>query len=119
MSGMYGVPQDLDLSAVVGEFTTQVHVGQYDLQFTFGSVNFAVQSQASVLNGEQVVAHWSEGLWPEAGFFDVMNAAAVRWTIGPDQIVLDLENGLSLRFVDDSEQYETMQIRIGDDLWVI
>ncbi|BAN02825.1 hypothetical protein YM304_25110 [Ilumatobacter coccineus YM16-304] len=119
MPGMYGVPQDLDLSAVAGEFTTQVRVGQYDLQFTFGSVNFAVQSQVSVLDGERVVARWSEGVWPEAGFFDVMNAAVVGWTIGPDRIDLDLENGLSLRFVDDSEQYETMQIRIGDDLWVI
>jgi hypothetical protein len=119
MPGMYGVPQDLDLSAVVGEFTTQIHVGQYDLQFTFGSVNFAVQSQASVLDGERVVAHWSEGVWPEAGFFDVMNTAVSGWTIGRDRIVLDLENGLSLRFVDDSEQYETMQIRIGNDIWVI
>ena len=119
MPSMYGVPQDLDLSAVVGEFTTQVCVGQYDLQFTFGSVNFVVESQASVLKGERVVAHWSEGVWPEAGFFDVMNAAVLGWRIGPDQIVLDLENGLSLRFVDNSEQYETMQIRIGDDLWVI
>ncbi len=119
MPSMYGVPQDLDLSAVMGESTTQVRVGQYDLQFTFGSVNFAVQSQANVLKGEQVVAHWNEGVWPEAGFFDVMNAAVVGWTIGPDQIVLDLENGISLRFVDDSEQYESMQIKVGDDLWVI
>ncbi|HAP77348.1 MAG TPA: hypothetical protein DCR14_14855 [Acidimicrobiaceae bacterium] len=61
---MYGVPHDLDLSAVVGEFTTQVRVGQYDLQFTFGSVNFAVESQASVLRGNHVVAHWSAGVWP-------------------------------------------------------
>jgi hypothetical protein len=33
---MCRVPKDLDLSPVVGEFTTQVRVGQFDLQFTFG-----------------------------------------------------------------------------------
>lgn len=116
---MYGVPVDLDLSAAIGEFTTQIRVGQYDLQFTFGPVNFAAQSQVSVLEGERVVARWSEGRWPDAGFFDVMNTAVVGWTVGPSLIVLDFENGLSLRFVDDSEQYETMHVRIGDDLWVI
>ena len=116
---MYGVPSDLDLSAAIDEFTTQVRVGQYDLQFTFGPVNIASQSQVSVLKGERVVARWSEGRWPDAGFFEVLNTTVVRWTVGPNQIVLDLERGLSLRFVDDSELYETMHVRIGDDLWVI
>ena len=57
---MYRIPKDLDLSPVVGEFTTQVRVGQFDLQFTFGSVNFAVQSPVNLfragraLGGRQV-----------------------------------------------------------------
>jgi hypothetical protein len=29
---MYGIPKELDLSSVVGEFTTQIRVGQFDLQ---------------------------------------------------------------------------------------
>jgi hypothetical protein len=36
---MYRIPSDLDLSPVVGEFTTQLRVGQFDLQFTFVKVN--------------------------------------------------------------------------------
>jgi hypothetical protein len=32
---MYTIPNDLAPSPVVGEFTTQVRVGQFDLQFTF------------------------------------------------------------------------------------
>ena len=47
---MYGIPKELDLSPVLGEFTTQVRVGQFDLQFTFGSVSFAVQSSGVTQN---------------------------------------------------------------------
>ncbi|MEM9036728.1 MAG: hypothetical protein AAGD18_19190 [Actinomycetota bacterium] len=118
-SSMYGVPADLDLSPVVGEFTTQIRVGQFDLQFTFGSVNFAVQSPVSVLRDGTVLARWAQGSWPEPGFFDVLNASVLAVTIGPKEIALGLENGLTLQLIDDSDQYETMQINAGDGLWVI
>lgn len=116
---MYGVPDDLDLSAVVGEFTTQIRVGQFDLQFTFGTVAFAVSSPVSVLEDGKVVAQWSEGRWPDAGFFDVMNSAVQRCSSDSKEIILELENGLSLKLVDDSERYESMTITVGDDLWIV
>lgn len=65
------------------------------------------------------MAQWTEGRWPDAAFFDVMNCSVLRCSHGPSQIVLDLENGLSLKLVDDSETYECMRIAIGDDVWIV
>ena len=53
---MYRIPKELDLNPVVGEFTTQVRVGQFDLQFTFGTVNFAIQSPTSIFKDHKMVA---------------------------------------------------------------
>lgn len=116
---MYGVPDDLDLSAVVGEFTTQIGVGQFDLQFTFGTVDFAVSSPVSLFQDGKVVAQWSEGRWPDARFFDVMNSAVLRCSSDSKEISIELENGLSLKLVDDSDRYESMKITVGEDLWIV
>jgi hypothetical protein len=45
---------------VVGEFTTQVQVGQFDLQFTFGVVHFAIQSPVNLFRDGKLVAHWEK-----------------------------------------------------------
>ena len=119
---MYRIPAGLDLSPVVGEFTTQVRVGQFDLQFTFGSVNFAVQSPVNLFRDGRVVAHWEEGRWPEPGFYEIMNAKVRRCEVANDRlIVFEFENGLAMHLEDSFDQYECMQISFEGDpsLWVI
>jgi len=108
---MYRVPLDLDLSKIVGEFATQLRVGQFDLQFTFGAVNFAIQSPVTLSRDGEVVGSWNEGRWPDATFYDVMNSSVTRWQIPDDRrIVIHLENGLTINLTDDSDQYECMHI---------
>lgn len=119
---MYRIPKDLDLRPVVGEFTTQVRVGQFDIQFTFGPVNFAIQSPVRLYRKGECVARWEEGRWPDAGFYDIMNAKVVRCEIvGDRRIELEFEHGLSMHLEDSSDQYESMQIKFAGDpmLWVI
>lgn len=119
---MYRIPKKLDLSAVVGEFTTQVRVGQFDLQFTFGPVNFAVQSPVSLFRRGELVASWTEGTWPGSGFFDVMNSKVRRCEIVSDRlIVIEFENGLEMHLEDNSDQYESMQISFegNPSPWII
>jgi hypothetical protein len=41
---MYRIAKELDLSSIVGQFTTQLRVGQFDLQFTLGRVKFGISS---------------------------------------------------------------------------
>ena len=108
---MYRIPDGLDLSPVIGEFTTQVRVGQFDLQFTFGRVNFAVQSPVNLYRDGKLIAHWEEGQWPESGFFHIMNTAVKRCTVPNDRlIVLEFDNGIAMHLEDSSDQYECMQI---------
>jgi len=108
---MYRIPNKLDLSPVVGEFTTQLRVGQFDLQFTFGPVSFAVQSPVNLFRDGKLIAHWEEGRWPEPGFFDVMNVKVKRCEVRNDRlIVLEFENGIAMHLEDSSDQYECMQI---------
>lgn len=108
---MYRIPDQLDLSPLIGEFTTQVRVGQFDLQFTFGPVSFFVQSPVNLFRDGKLIAHWEEGRWPEPGFFDVMNARIRRYEIRNQRlIVLEFENGIAMHLEDSSDEYECMQI---------
>src|SRR5215510_11898400 len=98
---MYRIPDELDLSPVVGEFTTQLRVGQFDLQFTLGPVSFAVQSPIRLFRDGEVIARWEEGRWPDPGFFDIMNVNIIRCTIPNDRlIVLEFENGITMHLED-------------------
>jgi hypothetical protein len=115
---MYRIPKELDLSQVVGEFTTQVRVGQFDLQFTFGNVNFAIQSPVDLFRNGTLLAHWEEGKWPEPGFYEIMNTEVKRCQVVNDQlIVFQFANGIEMHLKDDSDQYETMQITFEDGSW--
>lgn len=119
---MYRIPKELDLSPVVGEFTTQVRVGQFDLQFTFGCVDFSVQFPVYLFRGGKKVARWEEGRWPEPDFFDIMNSKITRCEVVGDRlIVFEFENGLEMRLEDSSDQYESMQISVGGNPapWII
>ena len=118
---MYRIPADLDLSRVVGQFTTQVRVGQFDLQFTFGPVNFAVQSPVNLFRDGKLLAHWEEGRWPDPGFYDIMNSEVRRCEIVNDRLILfEFENGITMHLEDSSDQYESMQISFegGQTRWI-
>lgn len=108
---MYRIPEGLDLSPVIGQLTTQVRVGQFDLQFTFGVVDFKVQSPVNIFRNGKLVAHWEEGQWPEPGFYDIMNVEVRRCDIVDQRtLVFEFENGIEMHLADDSDQYETMSI---------
>ena len=119
---MYRIPADLDLTPVVGEFTTQVRVGPSDLQLTFGPVNFAIQSPVNLFRDGELVGHWEPGRWPDPKFYEIMNTAVIRCEIASDRlIVLEFDNGVTMHLEDDSDHYESMQITVEGDPspWVI
>jgi hypothetical protein len=108
---MYRIPKNLDLSPVVGQFTTLIGVGQFDIQFTFGIVQFAVGSPVDLFRGNQVLGHWEGGKWPDAAFYDIMNTEVTSCEIKTDRlIIMRFANGIEMHLVDDSDQYECMQI---------
>jgi hypothetical protein len=124
---MYRVPKDLDLSPVVGNTTTQLRVGPYDLQFTFGDtphgVEFAVQSEVDLFRAGKLVAHWEGGKWPDHGFYEIMNIEVARWEVPNDRlIVLGFANGIEMHIKDNSDEYESMTITFEGNnkpFWII
>ena len=111
---MYRFPRELDLSPALGEFTTQVGVGQFDLQFSLGDIHFVVQSRVDLFRAGQTVGAWEPGCWPDPAFYEVMNVSVTRIEIVNDRLLeIELESGLVLRIPDNSDQYESMQIIIG------
>ena len=119
---MYRIPKEIDLSPVVGEFTTQIRVGQFDLQFTFGKVSFSVTSAVKILRNGNQVAYWDEGRWPESGFYDIMNTEVKRCDVVNDRlIVIEFENGLEMHLEDSSDQYECISIYFdgNSSRWII
>lgn len=108
---MYRIPPTLNLRPVVGETTTQIRVGQFDLQFTFGPVDFAIESPVRLFRSGHLITQWDGSNWPEAAFRDVMNQKVVRCdTVGDTRIVLEFEDGLEMHLEDNSDQYESLRI---------
>jgi hypothetical protein len=119
---MYGIPKELDLSPVVGKFTSQLLVGQFDLQFTIGDVRFSIGSPVNVFRNGELLAHWEEGQWPDPGFYEVMNTEVTKCQIVNERrIVFEFANGIEMHLEDNSEQYESMTIGTKDPpgLWII
>lgn len=119
---MYRIPRDLDLSKVVGQSTTQIQVGQFDIQFSFGDVHFAVQSDIDLIRKGETIGSWREGAWPPPQFFEIMNVDVAKCEIPNDRkIIIHLDNGIAIHLNDNSDQFESMQISIKGEpsQWII
>ena len=125
---MYQIPKDLDLSPVVGRFTTQLRIGSADLQFRFdngsrlpGAVNFAVWSVVDLFRAGERFAHWELGTWPDPGFYEILNIEVARWRVPNDRlIVLEFTNGIEMHLEVDSGPYESLGISFeGNPIEVI
>lgn len=112
---MYGFPSDLNLSAAVGQETTQFCVGPYDLQFSFGAVAFAVQSQVELYRDGALVATWQAGEWPAPAFYGVFSKpVSVVRVVDERRLCIALQDGTELHVLDTSDQYESLQIYVPD-----
>ncbi len=59
---------------------------------------------------------------PDSGFYEVMNTEVTRCQIVSERlIVFEFENGIEMHLEDNSDQYESMQIRVKDppSEWII
>jgi hypothetical protein len=119
---MYRIPKDIDLSGIVGQFTTQVLVGQFDIQFRFGKYHFAIQSDVELIKQGKIIGIWRAGSWPPQQFFEIMNIDVIACQV-PDErtIAIHLENSIEIHLSDNSDQFECMQIYIDgeQDPWII
>lgn len=113
---MYGFPSNLDYSTMVGEFTTQVCVGQFDLQFMLGNFRFIVQSPIRLIRDGNLIGGWDAASWPDPAFYGLMNVT-VTGVDFPDNKTMRIvfESGLIAELTDNSDRHETMQIIVGKE----
>lgn len=118
---MYRVPKDLDLSEIVGKSSTQLKVGQFDLQFSFGDVDFLIESKVDLIREGRVIGHWSAGSWPSSSFFEMMNSEVTGFEIPNDRtIVIHLHGSLEVHMYDTEDEFECIQISMpGQNSWII
>ena len=117
---MYGIPSDLNYASMIGEFTTQVCVGQFDLQLTLGDFRFIIQSSVDIFKDGIRVGGWDGASWPDAVFYDLMNVAVTGVDLTNDKTMhISFENGLVAQLIDDSDKYESMQIIVGKSPGVV
>ncbi|MCQ4261109.1 MULTISPECIES: hypothetical protein [Pseudomonadaceae] len=118
---MYQIPKKLDLSEAIGQCTTQLRIGPFDIQFSFGKVNFNIQSRVVLKSDGKIIGQWEEGSWPDATFYEVFNRAMVNWQLQENSIILSLENGIEMQLIAGNDGYECIQISIEEQniLWVI
>ena len=119
---MYKIPLNLDLTKIVGCVATQILVGQFDIQFSFGEVRFVVQSRIDLVRDDQIIGSWREGRWPDSQFYEVMNTNVLGYKIPTErEVVIYLSNEISMHLHDDSDQFECIRIAIEGEKseWVI
>ena len=119
---MYRVPRDLNLSKLNGQFTTQICIGPFDIQFSIGDVHFVIESEILLKKDGEEAGVWKAGGWPSSEFYNVMNVEVDKYEIPNDrEIIIAFKNGYSLHIYDNSDQYESMQIQFkgNPSPWII
>jgi hypothetical protein len=111
---MYRFPLDLDLSPLVGQFTTQLCVGPFDLQFSLGDFRFVIQGGVDLYREGRLVASYRADSWPSAEFYGLLNADVVAAYFRDDRtLVITFGTGIEAHLLDTSDAYESCQILVG------
>jgi hypothetical protein len=110
---MYRVPLGLDLSKAIGQFTTQICLGRYDIQFALGEVKFAIWSPVTLIRQGVEIGSWVPDEWPHPSFVEIFNVPLAKYCIPNERLtMLHFENGIEMHLRDDSDQYESMSISV-------
>jgi hypothetical protein len=113
---MYGLkPNDIDaLKPLLKAEITQICVGPYDIQFNFHpSGNVSVEGRCELVDSTgRVIEIWEDSTrsgtfrFPELLMTPVSNVVIDT----PKSFILTFANGMALRVVDNSEQYESFSV---------
>ena len=113
---MYGLkPTDIDaLKPLLRAEITQICVGPSDLQFNFHpSGNVTVQGRCELIDSAgQVVDVWEDNTHSGMFRFPELLMTPVSDVVidSPKSFVLQFANGMALRVIDNSEQYESFSV---------
>jgi hypothetical protein len=117
---MYGLPPETDLAFLVGSRLEQVAIGENEIIFRFElSVSINVQGDFSIgPEGSEVDFESSRAAADRAAALLSHVVAEESHTLAGD-LVLKFDNGILLTIRDSSKQYESYEIRRGDETWIV
>jgi len=111
---MYGVPEDLDLSPFHGSLLVQVCIGEFDLQFHFqpeGSISTQGEWLFRSADGVTIDRSCDNASRMHFTIHRVLGQKVISTAIQPPaSFELVFESGMTLRFCDSSDHYESIQI---------
>lgn len=110
---MHGFPLDFEIEGLIGSDLQQICIGKYDVQFRFGSgTTIALQSEARINENEERVGTWNEqNGWDSLSFQTLLNCSVISYEVLTLQLLrIHFDNKLTLELLDNSDQYESVQI---------
>jgi hypothetical protein len=113
---MYGLkPTDIDLlTHLRGAEVTQICLGPHDIQFNFHPQgNVSIQGRCELIDEKgTVVEVWEDSTRPGMFRFpEILMTPITEITIdSPKSFMLLFQNQMSLRVIDNSEQYESFSV---------
>jgi len=116
---MYGIPADLNLSAIVGERLDWIHQCEFQLSVKFdksphpdAGVLIEVSSEIAVVRNQVVVARWTqEEKWSSSGFQGCIGKVAQAYEVrGPHELVIALSDDWGLVILDNLPNYESFTV---------
>lgn len=122
---MYGVPEQLDLAPFVGTTLENISLAKFQIQFIFGGDPWAGKHCVVAVEGYWEMRDAQSALIDKAIPPDERDVYKLHQVLGrtvtatqvkpPESFTLIFDNGWTLTFVDDSPQYESCHVYIGDN----
>ncbi len=110
---MYGIPEDFDLSPIVGQMIERVDLGPYIMHINFGNGwKISCEAVVDVLDGNKAIRVRDHQNWCNLEALKPLLGAVVKgWKVeSKKSFSIQLENSFSIIFVDDSSEFESFQI---------
>lgn len=116
---MYGIPADLDLSAIVGERLDWILQCEFQLSLKFergansaAGVLIEVSNEVEVVRNQAVVARWTqEERWSSTEFQGCIGRVARTYKVhGPHELGIELSDGWGLLIRDSLPNFESFTV---------
>ena len=120
---MYGVPAELDLTPFIGVDLNQIGLGRFQVSFCFsgaGTIACTGHWELRAPNGELIDAECPHESRDCYRLHQILDLQVVRYSVDPPRsFTLVFGTGHALTVYDDSEQYESVLLRMDSGALVV
>jgi len=113
---MYGISADLDLSDLIGQSLDGILLARGSVVFNFTKSKISVQGPIQIRKDDHEISTWLENETSATpAFTQLLGLETTSFSISDGKMLdISFSEGLVLRLIDDSLQYESFQIYLSD-----